>query len=110
MRLVDDIDGSEACETVTFSVEGREYELDLSEENAARLRDALGPFVGAARRAGGLGQRRRSNGGGPQPQQSTYDRGRNAEIREWARQHGHEVAVRGRSPASVLAAYRNEVG
>jgi hypothetical protein len=111
MRLVDDIDGSEACETVTFSVEGREYELDLSEENAARLRDALAPFVGAARRhAGGRGQRRRSNGGGPQPPPSTYDRGRNAEIREWARQHGHEVAVRGRIPASVLAAYRNEVG
>jgi Lsr2 len=111
MRLVDDIDGSEASETVTISLEGREYELDLSEENAARLRSALAPFVSAARQSGGGRRRRgRSSGGGSQPPQSTYDRGRNAEIRDWARQHGHEVAVRGRIPASVLEAYRNEVG
>jgi hypothetical protein len=109
MGLVDDIDGSEASETVTISLEEREYELDLSEENAARLRSALAPFVSAARRSGGgRPHRERSSGGGSQPPQ--FDRGRNAEIREWARQHGHEVAVRGRIPASVLEAYRNEVG
>ena len=81
MRLVDDIGGSEASETVTISLEEREYELDLSEENAARLRSALAPFVSAARRSGGgRPHRERSSGGGSQPPQSTYDRGRNAEI------------------------------
>jgi hypothetical protein len=112
VRLVDDLDGSEASETVTFSLDQRVYEVELSEENAAKLRDALAPFVSAARRSGtGGGRRRRSSGGsGSPPPHSTYDRARNASIREWAREHGHEVAVRGRIPASVLEAYTNDVG
>jgi hypothetical protein len=63
-----------------------------------------------ARNAGVAGQkcRRSSGGSGSQPPHS--NRARNASIREWARQHGHEVAVRGRIPASVLDAYRHEVG
>ena len=110
-RLVDDIDGSEASETVTFNLDGREYEVDLSEENAAKLREGLAPFVSVARRSsGGRPQRGRSSGDGSQPSRSTYDRGTNAAIREWARQHGHEVAVRGRIPAPVLKAYRAEAG
>jgi hypothetical protein len=113
VTLVDDLDGSEASETVSFSLDQRVYEVELSEENAAKLRDALAPFVSAARRSGtGGGRRRRSSGGGGSPPpHSTYDRARrNASIREWAREHGHEVAVRGRIPASVLEAYTNDVG
>ena len=110
VRLVDDLDGSEASETVTFGLDRRVYEVELSEENAGKLRAALAPFVSAARRSGtGGGRRRRSSGGsGSRPPHS--DRARNASIREWARGHGHDVAVRGRLPASVLDAYRHEVG
>jgi nucleoid-associated protein Lsr2 len=110
VRLVDDLDGSEASETVTFGLDRRVYEVELSEENAGKLRAALAPFVSAARRSGtGGGRRRRSSGGsGSQPPHS--NRARNASIREWAREHGHEVAVRGRIPASVLDAYRHDVG
>ena len=39
--LVDDIDGGEADETVSFSLDGVSYEIDLSESNATELRDAL---------------------------------------------------------------------
>jgi hypothetical protein len=109
VRLVDDIDGSEAAGAVSFSLDGRSYELDLSEDNAAKLRDTLAPFVAAARRSGG-GRRGRAGGGGSKAAPSTNDRGKNAAIREWARQHGHEISERGRIPASVLEAYRNEVG
>ena len=110
VRFIDDLDGSDASGTFDFSLEGRQYQIDLSDENAAKLRDALAPFVSAARRSGtGGGRRRRSSGGsGSQPPHS--NRARNASIREWAREHGHQVAVRGRIPASVLDAYRLEVG
>ncbi|GAA2021801.1 hypothetical protein GCM10009819_00400 [Agromyces tropicus] len=50
VTLVDDIDGSEAAETVSFSVEGVDYEIDLSAANATALRNVLQPFAAAARR------------------------------------------------------------
>ncbi|WP_328612264.1 Lsr2 family protein [Amycolatopsis sp. NBC_00345] len=51
--LVDDIDGSDAAQTVPFALDGVTYEIDLSDGNAARLRDGLAPFIAAARRTGG---------------------------------------------------------
>ena len=56
--LVDDVDGGEAAETVSFALDGVSYEIDVSEENAEALREALAPWVGHARRVGG-----RSGGG-----------------------------------------------
>jgi len=47
--LLDDLDGSEAHETVVFSIDGKTYEIDLSEKNAAALRKAVAKFVEAAR-------------------------------------------------------------
>ena len=109
---VDDAAGPAVAETVTFSLDGRHYRLDLSRENAARLREALAPFVAVARlsRQGGREPRGRSGSDGAQPSRSSSDRNRNAAIREWARQHGHELSQRGRIPASVLAMYTREVG
>ena len=52
-RLVDDLDGSEAAETVLLGLDGKAFELDLSEKNAKKLRKALEPFLVAARRSGG---------------------------------------------------------
>ena len=43
VMLVDDLDGSQAEEQVSFAVDGRSYEIDLSAANVARLRDALAP-------------------------------------------------------------------
>ena len=61
IRLVDDLDGEVADETVEFGVDGKNYEIDLSTANAKKLRDALAEFVASARRAGG----RRRGGGAP---------------------------------------------
>jgi hypothetical protein len=109
---VDDAAGSAVAETVTFSLDGRHYRLDLSREDAARLREALAPFIAVARlsRQGGRDRRRRSGHDGVQPSQSSSDRNRNAAIREWARQQGHELSTRGRIPASVLEMYTSDVG
>ena len=53
VELIDDLDESPAVETVSFALDGVSYEIDLSESNAGKLRDALAPFLGHARRTGG---------------------------------------------------------
>ena len=50
VTLTDDLDGGKAAETVTFGLDGRVYEIDLSKKNAAALRKALGEFTASARR------------------------------------------------------------
>jgi hypothetical protein len=52
VQLTDDIDGGEADETVTFALNGRTYEIDLSTKNADRLREAFAPFIEKARKSG----------------------------------------------------------
>lgn len=47
--LVDDLDGSPAAGTIRFGLDGRTYEIDLSEENAARLRAIFADYVATAR-------------------------------------------------------------
>jgi hypothetical protein len=101
VTLVDDLDGSEAEEQVEFAVDGKSYEIDLSTANSKKLRDALAPFVAAARRSGTT--RRRSGGGSAA--RPTVDREQNQAIREWAQQQGMKISERGRIPASVLEAY-----
>lgn len=102
--LVDDLDGSEAVETVSFALDGSSYEIDLNEEHAAELRDAFASWVGAARRAGrssaGPSQRRAGKGSS-----ASGDRQRVQQIREWARGNGHQVSERGRLSSAVVAAY-----
>ncbi len=107
VSLVDDLDGSGADETVSFGLDGKSFEIDLSEKHAAELRDALAPFVGAARKAGGSTrssyQRVSSNGS----RSSAESRERNAAIRSWASENGFEVSERGRMSSTVIAAYEN---
>lgn len=114
IRLVDDLDGEPADETVEFGIDGKNYEIDLSEDNAGRLRDALADFVSAARRAGGrrrasAGTGTGSGGAGAAPKgRASIDREQNQAIREWARKRGMKVSDRGRIPAEVLDAYHKE--
>ena len=100
--LVDDLDGSEATEQVEFGVDGRSYEIDLSAANSAKLREALAPYISAARRAGG----RRSAAAPPAPSRPVSDRVQNQAIREWALAQGMKISERGRIPSNVLEAYR----
>ena len=115
--LVDDIDGGTAEETVSFALDGVSYEIDLSAENAAALREAFAHWVGHGRRvAGGRGGRstgRRAGGssgggsgsGGSSGGSSRASSSDSAAIRDWAREHGFTVNERGRIPAEVKAAY-----
>ena len=102
-RLPDAVDGSEATETLRFALDGVQYEIDLSEQHARELREALMPFVGVARRVGG-GRSRRSGPGSGSPS-VRRDPDTTRAIRLWAAANGHQVSERGRIPDSVIAAY-----
>jgi Lsr2 len=106
VRLIDDLDGEVADETIEFGIDGKNYEIDLSKANAGKLRDALASFVAAARRSGG--RRSRSGASAGQSRRPSIDREQNQAIREWARKRGMKVSDRGRIPAEVLEAYHKE--
>lgn len=96
--LVDDLDGTDADETVTFGLDGSTYEIDLSVANATALREALAGYVGHARKVGGRrapSHRRGAAAAGPSAK----------EVREWARNNGWDLPDRGRVAAEVRQAY-----
>jgi len=95
--LVDDLDGTDATETVSFAIDGASYEIDLNDANASALREAMSGYVGHARKVGG-GSRRGRRSGAPSSS-NTKD------VREWAKEQGMEVSERGRISADVQQAY-----
>jgi Lsr2 len=115
--FTDDVTGEELDDgqTVTFALDGVEYEIDLSEEHADQLRAALASYVLHGRRIGGRytrSSRGSSPGSGRSPESGSSRRASRAgghdtqAIRAWAQEHGHQVSDRGRIPSSVIAAYQ----
>lgn len=110
-QLVDDLDGTVLevgeGETVLFSLDGNAFEIDLSDTNAAALRDALSRYVDAARsvsRSGSRSSNSSSSGGGSRKRRRTGQQDFGP-VREWAKSNGYQVSERGRVPASVIEAY-----
>lgn len=95
--LVDDFDQSEAQETINFAIDGVSYEIDLSVENAGKLRAAVAPWAEHARRVGGRRNSRKRTVG--------VDGSSANDIRTWALANGYEVSNRGRVPAEIREAY-----
>jgi hypothetical protein len=100
VHLVDDVTGEDADETVAFALDGQPYEIDLSAENASRLRDALSEFVASARKASGGGAQRTAR------RASGRRSGATGDVRSWARDNGYQISERGRIPSSVIEAYQ----
>ena len=65
VHLIDDLDASEASETLRFEVDGRPYEIDLSSHNAQRFRAEIAPYIRHARRVVTHVRRRGRAGSGP---------------------------------------------
>ncbi|MDQ1059743.1 hypothetical protein QFZ23_003644 [Arthrobacter globiformis] len=97
--LEDDIDGSEASQTVFFALDGSNYEIDLNDGHANELRDALNHFANAGRRLSG-GRARRTDRK-PSPQGGPDVKA----VRQWAADNGIPVNTRGRIPAEVVEQY-----
>jgi hypothetical protein len=111
VKLIDDIDGTTAAETVTFGIDGVAYEIDLSAKNAEKLRNVLAPYVEKGARVdrrrvatlGGRGAASRARGG-------SGERDQNKAIRAWAQRKGYEVAPRGRIRQELVDQYHKEAG
>ena len=101
VELIDDYDGKSKAEgTVVFGIDGVEYEIDLSEKNAGKLRAAFEEWIEPARRVGRASKTKSKVSG-----RTVVDREQTAAVREWARKNGYEVSNRGRIQASILEAY-----
>jgi hypothetical protein len=101
VRLVDDLDGkpSDQVQTVSFALDGVQYEIDLNEDNATRLRERLSEFTAAAQRV----NRKRRQPAGVQPVSRSKEQTR--AIRKWAQDHGYALSDKGRIPDSVITAF-----
>src|SRR3982751_3056373 len=101
-ELTDDTDGKPADETVTFALDGREYEIDLTSKNAAALRKAFDVYVKNGRRVGG----RRPRAAGASTKAASSNGTDTKSVRQWASENGFKVSARGRIPAEVTEAYK----
>jgi hypothetical protein len=106
VELVDDLDGGEADETVTFALDGVDFRIDLSAENANRLRDTLAEYVENARRTSG----RKAGKVGKASTRGSNGKPDTQAIREWARSQGETVAERGRISQDLLVRFQEAHG
>ncbi len=111
VALVDDLDGSEADETVEFALDGVQYAIDLNSDHAETLREELASYTQHGKRLGGRKKSQTSRNGkaaAKAPREaapSASNRERNQAIRTWANAAGYEVSDRGRIPAEIVDAY-----
>lgn len=103
VELMDDLDQSQASQTIHFGVEGVEYEIDLSEKNAKKFTAAVRPYIENGRRIGG----RRRGAGGPVGSVAGVDP---KVVRQWANEQGIEISSRGRIPGEIVDRYIIFVG
>ena len=101
VTLIDDLDGGQADETIAFGLDGTQYVIDLSGENAKKLREAVARYIEAARKdrgslMAGRGTARKASSPGP----NTSD------VREWAKAQGHEVSERGRVSKALVVKFQ----
>jgi hypothetical protein len=101
VQLEDDLSGGEAAESVTFSLDGRSFEIDLNEKNATSLRESLAPYIAAGRSLRGArpAAPRRATGGYPGSELDP------AVVRSWAQENGYEVSTRGRVSRELRESY-----
>ena len=102
VTYTDDIDGTdlgETANTISFAFEGKQYSIDLSDDNAQALREAVAPYIEAGHRVTGAKTKAaRKTAGKTSPADTKA-------IREWAHENGYDVSDRGRIPADVMDAY-----
>lgn len=106
IRLVDDIDGTDADETITFAVGGTSYEIDLNEKHMTAFHESFAEWIEHARVVKTTGRKTPTRkAAATAVTRTSADKAQLRAIREWAAANGFELADRGRIPAKVIAAY-----
>ena len=106
VTLIDDVDQeASADETVEFGLDGVQYEIDLSSENAAKLREQLDVWVSHARKVSSRKRGKAVAAPAATKSRVSVDREQSAAIREWARKNNKKVSARGRISAEIIEAY-----
>src|SRR3712207_6605021 len=99
--LIDDLDGETPADTtVSFGLDGRSYEIDLSDSNAAKFRDALSKYVSAGRKSGSTSRGRVA------VRHTTTDSIDPSAGPAWAKSQGNDVSSRGRIKSEVVEQFR----
>lgn len=101
VSLIDDLDGGEATQSVAFGLDGVQYKIDLSDENAENLRGLLADYTAAAHRIGTQRKARTYN-----KMSVSATREQNQAVRAWAREQGEDISDRGRIPADITARFQ----
>lgn len=104
--IIDDINGEEGAETISFGLGNQSYEIDLNPENTAALREVLRPYIEAGRKK--VSSTRRKGATSSAVPTLSGKRSESDEIRKWAIGKGYTVAGRGRIPAHIKSAYAAE--
>ncbi|MEU5554160.1 Lsr2 family protein [Micromonospora sp. NPDC047793] len=108
-KLIDDLDGGDAEETIKFALDGVQYEIDLSSSNAGKLRELFAPYVAHGTKVGRGGVvvgGRAARGHGT----ASTDREQNKAIRAWAKKAGKDISDRGRIPQEIVDDYHAKAG
>jgi len=109
-ELIDDINGQPADESLTFGLDGVQYEIDLTAKNAAKFRDALAPFIAGGTKIGRGGVTALRGRTGRTRGTARPDREVNQAVRDWARSKNIEVSDRGRIKQEIVDRYHAEAG
>jgi hypothetical protein len=100
VTLVDDLDGGVAAGSVSFALDGKSYDIDLSGRNANALRKIFTPYVEAARK---MTSPKRGRARAYTHVVTDVDP---AAVRAWAASNSVPVSARGRLSAAVIGMYR----
>jgi hypothetical protein len=104
IQMTDDLDGSEATQSIEFSIRGKSYTIDLNDSNASDFDDALAPYIAAAEKSGGVPSRSGRRAGAARQQASSDVDPK--QVRAWAEANGVAVSPRGRIKADIVEQYR----
>jgi hypothetical protein len=104
VKTLDDLDGTEGAETVTFGLDGVLYAIDLNDTNAGKLRQSFAPYLASATRIG----KASTNGNGAVTTGTRRATGIDTKAaRVWLRENGYTVPDRGRLKPALAEAYKN---
>lgn len=105
---IDDLTGKEydEGETVTFTVQGKTFEIDLNKRNASEFHKKMARYMEKGRKVRAEGRTHHADDGRKVRHAREYVH----TVRAWAKENGFEVSDRGRVPLSVYAAYEKANG